>query len=581
MPIPLSRLPWILLLALLLVSPTQAASPSLDLDTGWEYRWGDSPLLEDGTPLWALASDDEAWRPIAFPSNPPGRRDHQHVWFRITLPPGEWRDPVLYIYSIDLIAQVYCDGELIYQYGQFDADGRGTFAGWPWHMLELPEDFAGRTLYFRVFSDYTDIGLWGEVKLMNRADLLTLVIQRSAPSLIIGAFSLLLAVLAGIFALLSPLRRGFGAIMLFSLASGSMVLAESQAPQLIANRPLLWDGLAAISYFTLPVAMGLLLAHWLAGTSRRWIRRLWQFHLAYLLGALGLMLSGLASVASTFPPFDILLAVTLPLMLIIATWRFARLNGEQRLIMGCYTLLALLLLADMAVAHGLLPWQRVPVNLGSLAFSLAIVGISLRHYRQTQRELARLNRTLERQVAERTTELQRLVSQLEEYSYEDPLTGLKNRRHFNELLRHEAERSQRSGDPLSLVMIDLDHFKHFNDRYGHEAGDAVLTGVATLLRQHFREADVVCRLGGEEFVAILPGATPDQAEERAHTLVASVQELRFAHAGEILGPITLSCGIASFPQHTENPQMLLGLADQALYHAKYHGRSRSVTWTET
>jgi len=566
-----------LLLGLCVALPLHAAPPQ-DL-TGWEYRWGDSPLDADGTPRWTTHDDRHAWHPIAFPSNPPARQGRKHAWFRVTLPDGDWRDPVLYIYSVDLIAQAYLDGELLYQYGQFDAQGNGTFAGWPWHMIELPEAFAGRTLHFRVFSDYTDIGLWGEVKLMDRMELLTLVIQRSAHDMAISAFSLLLAALAGIFALLGSPRRSFAAIALFALASGTMVLAETQASQLIVHRPLLWDTLAAAGYYALPVAMGLLLEHWLDGTPGRWIRRLWQLHLTYLVGALGLAQAGVVSLASTFPPFDLLLAMTLPLMLLLAVWRLGHLGIELRLIIASYALLTPLLLADMAVAHGLLAWQRIPVSLGTLTFSLAIVAISLWHHRHTQRELSRLNRSLEQQVVERTAELDRLVRKLEGFSYEDPLTGLKNRRHFDERLQYEASRATRNGTPLSLVMIDLDHFKRINDRYGHEAGDTVLMGVAELLQCHFRNADVVCRLGGEEFVAILPGATTAQAEARAEALVRAVRQLRLSHGNTPLSPITLSCGVATYPGHAREPLALLGLADKALYHAKHHGRDRCVTWS--
>ncbi|MGM0703811.1 MAG: GGDEF domain-containing protein [Pseudomonadota bacterium] len=578
------RFPTIqLLLGLLLgfgMASSLLAAPPLDL-TGWEYRWGDSPVEADGTPRWTVSHDDSTWRTIAFPSNPPNRDGHQHVWFRVTLPDGGWRDPVLYIYSIDLIGQAYLDDELIYQYGHFDAQGRGDFVGWPWHMIELPEDFAGRTLHFRVFSDYTDIGLWGEVLLMERVDLLTRVIQSSSHDLVVSAFSLLLAGLAGSFALLGPQRRSFGAMAFFSLASGTMILAETQASQLLLDRPLLWDTLAAAGYYSLPVAMGLLLSHWLAGTPGRWVRRLWQLHLAYLVGAIGLARAGIVSLASTFPPFDLLLAFTLPLMLMLALWRVHCLGIEQRLIIASYALLAVLLLADMAVAHGLLAWRRIPVSLGTLTFSLAIVGISLWHYRQTQRELARLNRSLEQQVAQRTVELDRLVSKLESFSYEDPLTGLKNRRYFDELLQHEATRAERQGTPLSMVMIDLDHFKQINDRFGHEAGDDVLVKVAALLREHFRGSDVVCRLGGEEFVAILPGATTEQAEARAVALLEAVRAMTIEHAGQALGPVTFSCGVATYPCHSREPLALLGLADKALYHAKHHGRDRSITWSWT
>ena len=576
-----SLLCQILLLALLcLLGPAigmAATAPPQDI-TGWEWRWGDSPLDTSGSPAWLKDAGSGEWQAIDFPSNPPGRAGHEHLWLRTTLPEGEWRDPVIYLYSIDLIAQFFLDGEPLYQYGEFDDVGRGRFAGWPWHMIELPEDFAGKPLHVRVFSDYTDIGLWGEVKLIDRLDALTMIVQRAWDDVVIAGVSLLLALLAGGFAAIGAQRQSLAAVALFSLAAGAMILAETQFSQLMLNRPLLWDGIAATGYFTLPVAMGLLLTHWLEGWPRRWMQGLWRLHLVYLVAALVLILTGRVSIAATFPPFDLLLAITLPMMLVLASWRLRRLNGEQHWIIGSFALIALLLLADMAVAHGLLAWRKVPVSLGLLAFTLAIVGVSLWHYRHTQQQLARLNRHLEEQVRERTAELDRLVHKLEGYSYEDPLTGLKNRRFFDELLQHEASRADREGKPLSLIMIDLDHFKRINDRYGHEAGDGVLMAVAQLLQEHFRDADVVCRMGGEEFVALLPGATTERAEARARDLVERVRRLRLQHGDLALPTLTLSCGVATYPCHAREPIALLGLADKALYQAKYQGRDRSATW---
>ncbi|MCA1770337.1 MAG: diguanylate cyclase [Halomonas sp.] len=540
----------------------------------WEFRWGDSPSGQDGQPLW-LDEEDAEWQAIDFPSNPPGRKEHQNVWFRTVLPGGEWRDPVIYITSIDLIGQVYVGGELIYQYGEFDEQGRGDFAGWPWHMIELPDDFAGQTLHLRVFSYYTDIGLWGEVQLMDRIDGLKSVIQRSAKDLAVSAFSLVLAALAGIFVLIGPERRGFVGIALFASAAGLMLLAESPARQLLMEDALWWDTLRAGSYFTLPIAMGFLLAHWLDGTPERWMRRLWQLHLAYLIIAIGLVKAGVISLSLTFPTFDVLLVITLPLMLFLALTRLNRMTLQQQLIVASFALFAPVLLVSMLVAHGFVAWRPISLSIGTLGFSIAIAGISLWDYRNTQRRLASLNQNLEYQVAARTAELDELVVKLEGFSYEDPLTGLKNRRHFDELLAHETGRIEREGHPLALVLMDLDHFKQVNDRYGHEAGDQVLVQSATLLREHFRNADVVCRLGGEEFIAMLPGASAAQAQSRADAVVQALAQQRFVIDGTLLPPITISCGVASYPEHTDDPKTLVGLADEALYLAKHSGRNRS------
>ncbi len=566
---------WVLLLCLLLIPAWAQVAPPRDLADGWEYRWGDSPRLPDGSPAWTRQAEDDAWQPIAFPSNPPDRQGRHHAWFRITLPEGNWRDPVLYIYSIDLLAEFYLDGDLLYRHGSLDEAGTGRFVGWPWHMIPLPREALGRELQVRVYSDYLDIGLWGEVKLMERADLFGYLLRHSASALIVSGLCLLLALLAGAFALIRSDRRSFAAIALFGLAAGGMILAESQASQLLLDTPLLWDFLAAAGYFTLPIAMGLLLEHWLAETRPRLIRRLWQAHLGYLILALGASGQGWVDLAITFPIFDALLLASLVTLMGATLPHWRRLARRQQAILATCALFGLLLLADMAVAHGVLPWGRVPVAAGALAFVLAIVAICLLDYARTQRDLERLNRYLENEVAERTRQLQALVARLETDSRTDPLTGLANRRHFEERLEEEASRARRHGTPLALVMIDIDHFKAVNDRHGHEAGDRVLEGVADGLRQHFRDGDLVCRLGGEEFVLLLPHADAEGARARLEGLMTALPGRVYWHQGQLLGPISVSCGIAAYPSHTQDPMALVGLADQALYAAKQGGRARA------
>ncbi|WP_136068609.1 diguanylate cyclase [Modicisalibacter radicis] len=574
-------IPLIMILAILMTLPgAPQADTSIKPLQNWEYRWGDSPLDSDGSPLW-LHESSTHWHSIGFPANPPGRDGRQHVWFRTVLPEGGWNDPVLYITSIDLIGQLYLGGEPIYRYGEFDAQGRGDFAGWPWHMIDLPGNFAGQPLHIRVFSDYTGIGLWGEVQVMERLDVLKQVIQDSAQDLAVSAFVLVLATLASIFSLIGPERRGFGAIALFAGASGLMLLAETPARQLLADDALAWDTLRAGSYYTLPVALGLLLSHWLEGTARRWMKRLWTLHLAYLATAIGLVQAGIVSLSLTFPVFDMLLAVTLPTMLLLALFRFPQLSLEQRLLVLSFTFFAPLLLADMLVAHGFMPWRPVPLSYGTLAFSLANATIFLWHYRHTQQQLAIANENLEQQVASRTAELDRLVHELEGLSFEDPLTGLHNRRHFNTVFDHECCRARQHSSQLSLLMLDVDHFKRINDRFGHEAGDAVLVEIASLLDRHFEGQGVICRFGGEEFVVLLPATSGNDAEARANALLTTVSHRALNYQGTPLARITLSCGIATHPDHSHAPEKLLRLADEALYQAKQSGRNRCIVWTDS
>ncbi len=165
-------------------------------------------------------------------------------------------------------------------------------------------------------------------------------------------------------------------------------------------------------------------------------------------------------------------------------------------------------------------------------------------------------------------------------SVKDPLTGLYNRRYLEETLDREIRRAIRSEQPLSILMLDLDHFKRINDTYGHQGGDAVLRETAQFLIRSIRAEDVVCRYGGEEFVVILPTANLRSAKTRAERLRSRLRELTVRHQGHSLANITTSIGVATLPIHGADPKTLLHAADAALYRAKHEGRDRVVLASE-
>jgi diguanylate cyclase (GGDEF)-like protein len=170
----------------------------------------------------------------------------------------------------------------------------------------------------------------------------------------------------------------------------------------------------------------------------------------------------------------------------------------------------------------------------------------------------------------------KLQEALRHQAIRDPLTGLFNRRFMLETLERELYRVQRKGSSLCVIMLDLDHFKRFNDTFGHAAGDALLSALGRLMLNHVRKEDVACRYGGEEFTVILPETSLQTAYERADELRQLVHGLHLEHLGQSLGGITISLGVAVYPQHGKNPETLLEAADKALYEAKHAGRDQVV-----
>jgi len=170
----------------------------------------------------------------------------------------------------------------------------------------------------------------------------------------------------------------------------------------------------------------------------------------------------------------------------------------------------------------------------------------------------------------------RLRDVLRSQSIRDPLTGLFNRRYMEESLERELRRAARNQQCVALLMLDIDHFKQFNDTFGHQAGDTLLRSLGDFLSQHTRGQDVACRYGGEEFALILSGASVDAASKRAELLREELEHLIVQHAGQVLGKVSLSIGISGFPNHGSTSEELVHAADQGLYRAKSEGRDRIV-----
>jgi diguanylate cyclase (GGDEF)-like protein/PAS domain S-box-containing protein len=197
---------------------------------------------------------------------------------------------------------------------------------------------------------------------------------------------------------------------------------------------------------------------------------------------------------------------------------------------------------------------------------------------RTQEGYERLAVACATQIALSLTNLQ-LRESLREQSIRDPLTGLFNRRFLEETLEKELQRAKRKTQALAVIFLDIDHFKRFNDRFGHDAGDSVLKSLAAILRRHFRGEDFICRYGGEEFAVILPDTALQDAAIRAESLRAAARDAKLIHRDLALGQMTLSAGIAGFPDHGENAAALLERADRCLYESKENGRDRVTVAT--
>jgi diguanylate cyclase (GGDEF)-like protein/PAS domain S-box-containing protein len=176
-------------------------------------------------------------------------------------------------------------------------------------------------------------------------------------------------------------------------------------------------------------------------------------------------------------------------------------------------------------------------------------------------------------------EIRVLQTKLAEQAVRDPMTGLYNRRYLDETLEREVARARREGNPLSVVMLDVDNFKKLNDSYGHQAGDEVLKALAEMLREDTRMEDVACRYGGEEFLVLLPSMPLDKARDRAESWRSKLEQHTFVF-GNFPLTATASFGVSGYPNHGKTPDELTRAADTALYSAKHNGRNRVEMFEE-
>ena len=170
----------------------------------------------------------------------------------------------------------------------------------------------------------------------------------------------------------------------------------------------------------------------------------------------------------------------------------------------------------------------------------------------------------------------KLRDALRQESVHDAVTGLFNRRYMEESLEREMHRAERRKTTVGIIMFDIDHFKDFNDIYGHDGGDALLRELGSFLQTRTRGEDIACRYGGEEFVYVLPEASLEDTLNRAQQLRTDVKQITVSHLGKRLDNISISLGVTAFPAHGLTVETILKTADTALYQAKNDGRDRVV-----
>ena len=272
---------------------------------------------------------------------------------------------------------------------------------------------------------------------------------------------------------------------------------------------------------------------------------------------------------------------TTKLLKVVSTWGGAYIDREIFPKEECWALRTGRILGTSERHAGLCRHPDAPKGVEFLCLPMVAQGDALGVLRLQCRDASLSMDESKRQLAITVAEHMTLAlsnlllrETLRHQSIRDPLTGLYNRRYLEEALEREIYRAARHQGSLGIIMLDVDHFKGFNDEFGHDAGDALLREMGTFLKAKIRQTDIACRYGGEEFLVILPETPLDAAAQKAKQLREKFKCLNIMHQGQLLRRATISLGVAAFPEHGTTVQILIQMADKALYQAKEEGRDR-------
>ena len=570
----------------LFVALLHASPPTTSIDSGWSYHWGDIPRSRqaDDTEGAHWRFSEAEWKQAGSLENVTGRSDEDILWLKLDLPESKWRNPHLLVSYADLIFQVFEAGRMTYEHGRIGPEGKGDFAGWPWHLI--PVTAAESTaLYFRVYSSYYLIGLSEEIIMGEKADLLAHVYHKGMTGGVFFIILFIVGIISMALGLIKGHRRGALSTGFLSLNLSLMMLAQNELSQIVFLSPLILSYVWAFSYFLVPAFMAWVVYEWFDQQISKPVLIILCVSLGSMICAF--VLSGITDLlfVEFYPSIDVLLIISMLALLIECGARHKGKGIEEGLIILGFFVICLSLILDAISFYGIVTWIGKAGQWSLTLFVISLLTVYLIKDRKQQEALALLTHNLENTVAERTQALNESLARLEELAQTDFLTKLLNRRAFMELANREVAKSIRHKQPLSLMLFDIDHFKRINDRYGHGAGDRVLTEVAKVVSQTCRKSDLICRWGGEEFVVLLQSATPDQAKRLAARMRETIQSLALKSEDGDAIAVTASFGFISYGGYQETSELnkpenadrllelLLNKADSAMYHTKNRGRN--------
>ena len=525
----------------------------------WETNTADSDEHAAKT-VPAFPKEEGHWRrfnPQFGVAVPEGTR---YVWVRVYIPPDTGVDESLFFTTTDQALQIFLDGVSIYRYGDLN-DQHGSY-GRKWHLVDLPTWAIGRHLIMQIHSDNIWVlGQFDRVRLDRAAHQIEDVFVYDFPYVSgITALLVFILLLGVYFFAETDLRDLYLRIIVVLFVFFVWMFSASSVVLLWFDWPVLWLDVEFVFSYLIPLSANLLIYR---VVDERYQKNVLQTSFAYgiiLLLAVLLELSGqngLYLMRFFFYP------TLLVCGLMTGRWLWTcHTAGNQRcrsLLIAFGTLTGLAVIDGMALQYRLFAWHTYYVPFGIYTIAFFIVQLILERAAH-ERYLTELSASLENEVSVVTKRME-----------VDPLTGVFNRNKFPTATRDFMRISLEIKEPLAVIMLDIDHFKHINDTYGHDVGDEVLVGFAQTISGFLDRRHILIRWGGEEFILLCLHYDGAEAEAFANTIREAVAAAQIHPSDRV----TCSGGVAIwYGTEADTAERVLKRADTALYQSKQNGRNR-------
>ena len=556
-----NRMSFLFIVLFVLVLGIGSSASAEEETLTWEY-WQENTVDTNVKAMKTqpnFAPSDGAWVPFDPREGAAVPEGTRSAWLRVHVPADMRGDESFFFATIDQSVRVYLDGSSIYRCGS--SDPQLEKYGRKWHLVNLPAWAAGRELIVRVTSDNPWVlTQLNRVHIDKESELIKRLFIYDFPYVAGLTAIVIFMMVIGVYFVVDAARRGiYLRLMFFLMTFFVWLFSSSNLIFMWLDWPAFWWRTELISSYLLPIAGSILLVEVVNRQYRSWIMRLNNIFVVLLVvGIIVEMMGQFGLYMMQFPYVPGL--VIWGSYVAYALWKSSKAGNKH----AASLLIALLIIVPLGIIDALAFQYRLYEGQSFFTpFSIYTIGFFIIQLILDRAEA-------ERQLLEHASTLEEEVMEVKKRMEIDPLTGIYNRNRFPSAMRDFTKIARDTGEPLSLVMFDIDHFKSINDTYGHDAGDEVLYGFSQKILSFLDRRHVLIRWGGEEFILLCLHYDGDQAKEFADQIREGVAETRLLPERQV----TCSGGVGVWNGSSDDTTTLVKRADTALYTSKENGRNR-------